>query len=301
AQLAQGCRSLKGDERFRHFFSNLEQLEQLVKERSQALAGDNQQYAEESAKVDQVIAANQAQINAMNAELITRSQKLSEQQQLLTRAEGLYKRLLIEIRSLKSAEEEGRIQGKPVDHGTRIAALMEQVPNHQAAVAKRTADRSAVQAHVDAARKEVDRFTEEGRRLHKQKAEFEKSFRQRLGVRSQGVEEAEKEILAEGAHIARGLLSQRGGIAIPEEALDAVRTADAEVLREMKTQRLLEMALTAYDHNCYKQGRNFIIAAVVVLVMIVVIKVVGSHQPDESDDSSSESSRITCVELQRPV
>ncbi|HEX2881249.1 MAG TPA: hypothetical protein VHO25_17095, partial [Polyangiaceae bacterium] len=224
-----------------------------------------------------------------------------EAQALLTRTEAQYKRLLIEIRSLKNSEEEGRVQGKPVNHATRIAELMGHVQGHQAAVAKRTADRAAAQAVADGTRKELQRFADEERRLKKLRGDLEKSFQQRLGLRSQGVEETNKELAAAAAQTARALLGQRGGLSIPENYLNAVRAADEEVTRELKHQRLVEMALKMYHQETYIQGRNFIIGAVVVLLLLIAMQMVGGGGSEEEPEEESEESRTLTCETWRLV
>jgi hypothetical protein len=301
AELTQGCRTLDGTDRFKHFFVAFEQLEQVARERQQALVGDNQQYAAETGKVDQVIIEHQGRVAAIEAELTKHSQKLNEAQALLMRTEAQYKRLLIEIRSLKNAEEEGRIQGKTINHSARIAELMAHVQGHQAAVAKRTADRAAAQALVDGTRKELQRFTDEERKLKKMRSDLEKSFQQKLGLRSQGVEETNKELAAAAAQTARALLGQRGGLSIPESYLNAVRAADEEVTRELKHQRLVEMALKMYHEETYIQGRNFIIGGVIVLLLLIVMQAVGSGGTDEVEDEESEETRASTCETWRLV
>lgn len=292
AELTQNCRTLEGTDRFKHFFVAFEQLEQVAAERKQALAGDNQQYTAETAKADQLIAEHQKRGAVVEAELTKHTQKLSEAQALLTRTEAQYKRLLIEIRSLKNAEEEGRVQGKAINHGPRIAELMGHVQGHQAAVAKRTADRAAAQALVDGTRKEVQRFLDEERRLKKQRDDLEKSFQQRLGLRSQGVEETHKELTVAAAQTARALLGQRGGISIPDNYLNAVRASDEEVTRELKHQRLVEVALKMYHHETYVQGRNFIIGSVVILLLVIAMQVIGSGGTEEEEETE-ESRALT--------
>jgi hypothetical protein len=299
ASLTQACRGLEGSERYKHFFANFEQLEKVAQERQQALAGDNEQYAAETAKADQLLAEHQKRGAAIEAELAKLSQKLAETHQLLTRAEAQYRRLLIEIRSLKNAEEEARTQNKTVNHGPRIAELMGHVQGHQAAVAKRTADRAAAAALVEGTRKELQRFAEEDRRLKKQRDDLEKSFQQRLGLRSQGVAQTQQEITNEAAQTARALLSQRGVISIPEMYLAAVRTADEDVLRQMKHQRLLEVALTIYDRDTFAQGRNFIIGSVVVVLLVIAMKWFDSSSRTDEDSGGTEETRATTSETWR--
>jgi hypothetical protein len=296
AELTQSCRGLEGNERYRHFFSALEQLEQVAQERQQALAGDNQQYAAETSKVDSLIAEHQKRAAAIEAEVTKHLQRLTEAQALLTRTEAQYKRLLIEIRSLKNAEEEGRIQGKAVSHATRIAELMGHVQGHQAAVAKRTADRAAAQALVDGARKESQRFADEGKRLKKQRDDLEKVFQQRLGLRSQGVEETHQEVLAAAATAARALLGQRGVLSIPETYLSPVRIADDEVLRELKHQRLLETALDVYHRETYVQGRNFIIGSIVVVLLLIGMQLFAGSTSSDEEEEETEETRATTSE-----
>lgn len=294
AELTQGCRTLEGTDRFKHFFMAFEQLEKVALERQQALAGDNQQYATETGKADQLIAEHQKRAAVVDTELAKHLQKLNEAQALLTRTEAQYKRLLIEIRSLKNAEEEGRVQGKAINHGTRIAELMGHVQGHQAAVAKRTADRAAAQAVVDGTRKELQRFADEERRLKKQRSDLEKSFQQRLGLRSQGVEETNKELAAAAAQTARALLGQRGGISIPENYLNAVRAADEEVTRELRHQRLVEMALKMYHQETYVQGRNFIIGSVVIVLLVIAMQMFGTGSSADEEEKSEESRAPMC-------
>jgi hypothetical protein len=301
AELTHGCRTLEGTDRFKHFFLAFEQLEKVALERQQALAGDNQQYTAETGKADQLIVEHQSRTATVETELAKHSQKLNEAQALLTRTEAQYKRLLIEIRSLKNAEEEGRVQGKAVNHGTRIAELMGHVQGHQAAVAKRSADRAAAQALVDGTRKELQRFTDEERRLKKQRGDLERSFQQRLGLRSQGVEETNKELTAAAAQTARALLGQRGGISIPESYLNAVRAADEEVTRELRHQRLVEMALKMYHQETYIQGRNFIIGGAIVLLLLIAMQVMGSGASDEESDEETEETRAVTCETWRLV
>jgi hypothetical protein len=299
AELTQGCRTLEGTDRFKHFFMAFEQLEKVALERQQALAGDNQQYAAETGKADQLIVEHQKRAAVVDAELAKHLQKLNEAQALLTRTEAQYKRLLIEIRSLKNAEEEGRVQGKAINHGPRIAELMGHVQGHQAAVAKRTADRAAAQAVVDGSRKELQRFADEERRLKKQRGDLEKSFQQRLGLRSQGVAETNKELTAAAAQTARALLGQRGGISIPESYLNAVRAADEEVTRELRHQRLVETALKMYHQETYIQGRNFIIGSVVVVLLVIAMQMFGSGASTDEEEQESEESRAAMCETWR--
>lgn len=301
AALAFACRGLDKDGRFKSYFEKLQELEKVARERNDALAGDNQQFQSEVAKFDQAASEVNTRTSQAQAELGRRQQKLGQVQQLLTRTEVQYKRLLIEIRSLKTAEEEAGLKGKPIDHSERIAALMGKVPAHQAAVKKRTADRAEAQGQVDTARKELERIEDEERKLKKQRGEVEKTFRQRLGVRSQGVQETQQEITAEAARAARALLAQRsGGVQIPKEHLEAVRSADDAVLKELKAQRLLESALDTYDRRVYTQGRNVIIGSAVVLLLVILMQVMGSGSSDGSNgeeqptqDESEEDTRIS--------
>jgi hypothetical protein len=273
-RMAEACRSAGGGESFGSVFGALTQIDGLVKERQSALSGVSVERDAAQRALDEELLRIEAEAKSLEAELLQKNEKFTEQDLKFSRAQAQYKRILIEIRALKNAEEQARERGETLDHGPKVLELSHQAQALRPGVDELEALRTRAQKEIGQTQALIDRTREAGAGIQAQKQRLDKTFSDQLSVRQEGLRQAQDDRFAAAADAGRAILALRGSIPVDEKVLEEIRLADADVVREIKRQRTLEAAQHVYDVESYSRGRNIALSAIALFVLLILFKII---------------------------
>lgn len=279
ADVVRSLRStLEADDRMRQLLTPIAQLEQVIEERSAGLAGTNAEYDQRVQQLQSQEQQIRAQVDVKRKQEAELAAKVAEHEQVFRKADAMHKRIHIEIRAIQQAVQQRQQQGgagaTPAET-QRLAELQANVPTAKAEADQKKAELDAVQRPLDAVRKELGTLDGQLRSLDAQRRQLDEAFQKQMGVRSEALESARKELRDALAEAARGLLATRGGIAVDDATLDRIRTADQEVARRATNTEKFFRAVDLYDREAVKRGyvaAGGIVGLLVLLIVVLILR-----------------------------
>jgi hypothetical protein len=250
-------------------FEPIVAIERVALERREALSGTNADYDRLARELDAQIAAAEAAVVAQEAVVADRRKVVEGLQLSFDRLDAKRKRLYIELTGLVNIAEksQGKLSPDQTANMTRLeAAIAGQKPELDAA------DRalSDGKARMAAAEGDLRRLESAGRDLVKKRRSLDEQFQKQIGVRSQGVTEADERRLDAFADLGRKVLAEKGRLVeVDSASLDAVARADEAVLARLTELERFVRAVDAYDADAFKRGIVFAAALAGALVLLV--------------------------------
>jgi hypothetical protein len=242
-------------------------IETLAQEKRAALTGLSDEIGRRSADIEGEARSIAKQRVASGRQIEIAKAVFAEREEAHDRVEARKKRLYIEIRSILDAVENaggGATPAQNAELSAREADVAAQRPELERTLRELSEARAVLESR-EATDQELAR---RARDVERRRAAFASEAQDRLGVRNQGVMEAEthrKEAIVEAA---RGILAAKGRLVdVPPTTLDAIAAADAEVAACARELERHVRAIDAYDREGVKNG---VIAAITVIAVIVL-------------------------------
>lgn len=247
--------------------------EQTLGDREQALASRSSSYASAVGEVDARIATEQANGSVVQGKVDAARADHNAKVQELTRAQAALKRAEIELRNrqqLARAAAGPDARTAPPEHAAAILEAQRMVEQRRALV-------QAPQAEVDRSQQalgEIERQSAEIQRriagLRAERKRHEETFGREIGVRSEGVEQAQSERRTAFKALGSRLVDTNSEhVSQPDrDAFDVARRALSE--RQMYVERLIR-AIGSADPVAVKRGRIVIGAGALVLLALFVV------------------------------
>lgn len=259
------------DEELAKLFAGVSAVEEVARTRKANLVGVSAEYDELSAKLEEERAAIDGSASE-NAKILESARAtLAERRRVLDRAEARKKRAYIEIRGIldlveKSGGGPSDAQSAKLDELERAVAA--QKPELDLAAAT-VAETEATLRDVENGERELGKQTRE---LDRQRRALDARFKKQLGVRTGGVNDAEKDRALSLADAARKVLALRGrGADVPKATLDRIAQGDRIVLERALELEKHVRARSAYDADAFKRG--IVIAAGAALLVVLFLSV----------------------------
>jgi hypothetical protein len=251
-------------------FEPIVEIERVALERRAALSGTNADYDRLASELDAQISQAEAAVVAQEAILADRGKAAEALRLSFERVDAKRKRLYIELTGLVAIAEksQGKLSAEQAASVTRLeAAIAAQKPEVEAAERALAAGKSLVVA----AEGDLRRLEGAGRDLARKRRALDEQFQKQIGVRSQGVAEADERRFAAFSDLGRRVLAEKGRLVeVDSASLDAIARADDTVLARLTELEKFVRALDAYDVDSYKRGIAVAAAVVAALVLIVV-------------------------------
>jgi len=251
-------------------FEPIVAIERVALERREALSGTNADYGRLATELDTQISSAEAAVVAQEAVVADRRKAVEGLQVAFDRLDAKRKRLYIELTGLVNIVEkaQGKVSPEQTANMTRLeAAIAAQKPELDAA------DRalSDGKALVVAAEGDLRRLESGGRDLAKKRRALDDQFQKQIGVRSQGVTEADERRMDAFADLGRKVRAEKGRLVeVDSASLDAIARADEAVLARLTELEKFVRAVDAYDADAFKRGIVFAAALAGALVLLVV-------------------------------
>jgi hypothetical protein len=278
AELASGLRpTLQASDAFRRLLEPSREVARLAGERSAAFSEADAGFREHMAKFDQELnrlAEASAGASAVASEKAARAQSSDGE---LRRAEAKHQRVQIEIRGVLDLARQalGPAGGDiPTPQAAQLAELQARSTALEPELARARAASSAASAEAHRAEDQLRRLQTQTRQLEREKATASGSLSQQLSVRAAGVSEAEPQPRLALAEVARAVLAARGGVAVPEATLQALRAHDARVDSQAIRLETHVRALDSHDHQRVRRGVILTLSALGLVVLAIALKAV---------------------------
>jgi hypothetical protein len=247
------------------------EIERLALDRRSSLAGANADYDRRAQEIEHGAEALRREAARLDGAVELAARELSKQRELLERATAKKKRLYIEVRAIMDAAEKSGGAFSSAQ-STRIAELEAAVAAHNPELERAqraTEEAEAAHATAEAEGRQVARRLAEASRVRRS---LDDEFRKQIGVRSEGVEESERERAQALADVMRRILAGRGRMVdVPKDVLAGIAEADRAVHSGALELEKLVRALDSYDRGAYRRGR--VVIGIVLALAIVAIAV----------------------------
>jgi DNA repair exonuclease SbcCD ATPase subunit len=178
-------------------------------------------------------------------------------------------RLYIEIRGILDAAEKA---GGKLSSGqsARVAELEAAVLAHKPELERAEHDLKLAEAALAAAEtdaKQIGRRVAEGARVRRA---LDDEFQRKIGARTEGVSESERQRADALAEVMRRLLALRGRLVeIPKHLVDRIAKADEAVTKSAWDLEKLLRGIDSYDRDAYQRG--IVVMGVVVAAIVSVL------------------------------
>jgi tetratricopeptide (TPR) repeat protein len=285
ADLADRIRpQLEASRELAQLLEPLQQIEQTAATRMEALSERNQELEQKVSVVDQEIEAQRGTETSAKGQQDAAAKKLDHARGELERARALLKRAEIELRNV---QEVARAAAGPQAR-TALPEHAEKIQNLTAILHERREAMVAPQAAFDQAQRvwnDADSALKTVQRrisdLQKQRRTIEQSYSKELGVRSQGVEQAQSERRAALVTIGARLMEMQTPI-VPEPLRQGFFQAQELLSASIREVERMEQALGTADPAAVKKGWMVLGGGAVVLLLlfVVLIALLGRSDPD---------------------
>ncbi len=261
---------------FKRLFAPLIELEQVARQRGQALSSVNAELGAHSATFDSELTQLTEQLSAQQALEQDAERACTERAQLAQRADAKLKRVHIEIRAVTHVAEQklGPQGGQiPEAEATQLAQLRQREGAIQPEVAQTKAELEQAKLGLGQARARLDTLRQNERLILRKKQALGEHYQKEFKVRSAGLSESETEQRSALADLGRAVLAAHGSVPVPEPWLERVRGASEradQLIRRCETQR---RALDAYDRSKVAQGVRLACTAIGIIVLLTVLKI----------------------------
>jgi hypothetical protein len=249
------------------------EIEQLLREREQARAASNADFAQAVGGLDTNIAAETASAAALRTEAAAARADLDSKLQVLSRAQAAAKRAEIELRNAQDLARQAagpEAQHATPEHADRIVALQRTLEQRRTELAQPQTLASEARVATEALDARVAEIERRVSSLRAQRRGQEQAFAREAGLRGEGVERAQADrraaLLALGAR-----LVETGSPHVEPGSLEAFSQArDALAARALEVERTLR-AIDACDPKAVQRGWAVLAAAVVVALALLAV------------------------------
>lgn len=285
ADLAERLRpELEASKDLESLLDTLKQLEDTAMSRQEALSARNQELNSKLAAVDQEIEAQRARQAEAKTRVDAATVRLEAARVELDRGKALLKRAEIELRNAQEVAREAagpQARTAPPEHAAKLQSLSQILNERRAAVAAPQAaydDAKKSWNDADTAHKTVERQIAE---LQKQRRNVEASYARELGVRSQGVEQAQGErrsaLIAIGAR-----LIEMNSVIVPRELRQAFFEAQDALSSRTSEAARLNQAIVSADAQAVKKGWLLMIGGgfFALVLLAVLVALLGRSEPE---------------------
>ena len=274
AELAETVRpDLEASKELAVLLETLVQVESTAQTRADALHARNTELSEKVAVIDNEILAQQAMGTEAKAKVELARGVVEEKEGAYNRARALFKRAEIELRNAQQVARAAagpEAKTAPPEHAARLIELNQILQERHADLAEPKAEMDAaraVMADAESAARVVERSVRE---LRGKRKAVEQSYQRELGVRSEGVSEAEAErrnaLIAIGAR-----LIEMNAPVVPIELRQAFfQSQEALSERALSAERIAR-AIGSADAESVKKGWLVVAGAVVLGVTLLVL------------------------------
>jgi hypothetical protein len=276
ATLAEHARpQLQDDREMAGFQRLLAQAEQVAQERETALSARSADYASAVSAVDEKIAAEEAIAAEANQRVEQASGTFTQRSQELSRAQALLKRAEIELRNRQQLARAAAGPDSRVAPPEHAAAILEA----QEGAAQRKLEIAAPQAQLDAAQhvlREAERAAGDVNRrisvLRSQRRAIEQTFGREMGLRTEGLEQAQTDRRAALIGLGARLMDVNSPCVADadREAFDLARKTLST--RCIEVERIMR-AIASADPVAVKKGWLVIGGAALLAFVLLVILV----------------------------
>ncbi len=267
----------------------LRQIEETAASRNQALSARNQELAQKVSVVDREIEGHRKHEQETQAKVKTTAATLDAARQELERANAARKRAEIELRNAQEVARAAagpQARTAPPEHAAKLQHLQEILDERKAAASAPQAafdEAKRVWNDADSAHKAVQRKIAD---LQKQRRHIEQSYASDIGMRSAGVEEAQKERRAALVAIGARLIEMNAEDVprkLRQTFFEAQDVLSARVLEADK----LEQAIVSADPAAVRKGWVVMGGGgfVALVLLVALVALFGRTEPDPLYDS----------------
>jgi len=276
AQLALGLRpTLEANDAFRRLLQPMRDVDRLAGERSAALSEADSGFKQQMAEFDGELAKLREAEAKAQAVSVEKAAAKGGTESLLRRAEAKEQRVQIEIRGVMDQARQllGPAGGDlPPAQAAKLEELQARSTALEPELSQAVAAHAAATAALDAVDGELRQLRTQIRQAERQKAAAAGSLQKQLSERAAGVSDAEKQRRDALAEVARAVLAARGGVAVPEATLDALRRHDKSIEALAVRLETHVRALDSHDRARVKQGVILVLSAVSVVLLSILLK-----------------------------
>jgi len=245
------------------------EIERLALDRRSALAGTNAEYDQRAQEIEDGVESLRRQAAEKRSETDEATVALEVRKSAFERASAKKKRLYIGIRGILDAAEKA---GGKLSSGqsARVAELEAAVLAHKPELERAEHDlkmAEAARAAAETDAKQIGRRVAEGARVRRA---LDDEFQRKIGARSEGLSESERQRADALAEVMRRLLALRGRLVeIPKDLVDRIAKADEAVTKRAWDLEKLLRGIDSYDRDAYQRG--IVVMGVVVAAIVSVL------------------------------
>ena len=285
AELAERLRpELDASHDFDGVLDTLRQIEETAASRNDALSARNEELGQKVSVVDREIEGHRKQESESKARVDVAAKSLDAARGEVDRATAAFKRAEIELRNaqeLARAAAGPQARTAPPEHAAKLQSLAQILEERRAAVQAPKAlfdEAKRVWNDADSAHKAVQRQIAE---LQKQRRGIEQSYAREIGMRSQGVQQAQSEMHAALVAIGAQLIEMNAPI-VPRELRQAFFQSQDVLSSRMLEAERLNHAIVSADSAAVKKGWMVIVGGTLVslLLLIALIALFGRSEPE---------------------
>jgi hypothetical protein len=275
-QLATELRPvLEANEGFRRLLEPIREVERVATERNAALSEADAGYHEQMARFDAELAQLAEAVTNARAIYDHRRANAEGTEQELRRAEAKHQRVQIEIRGVMDIARQalGPAGGDmPPAEAARLAELQARATALEPELLRARSAHAAARSLQDQAQADLRRVQNQVGQVEREKGSAGSSLEKQLTARVAGVSEAEEQRRSALAEVARAALATRGGVAVPEPLLQALRGHDQTVDAQATRHETHVRALDSHDRERVKQGVILVLSAAGIVLLSILAK-----------------------------
>lgn len=292
-QLVDSVRDhIEKDNRLERILEKVKRLESKARQRTTKLNAVGEKYRKDSAEIQAELAEIAAQM-AKSGALLQRSQvELDHRLETYKRADAKYKRIQIEGRNLKAADDRAAAEGKPRSNEAKLAQLSQMASAQAKALrAPLTAVKEAERAvtGIKSRMKDLEKQTSSAR---KRLEVVEKTYAEQFDLRTESLSDDAREHLMALADAGRSLLECQGQVEIEPSLIEKVRVADELVMERLTIYETTLRAIESFDRDAYKRG--IVIAGIAggLIFLVLILWVISPGEPAATFDDEKYESRL---------